>query len=141
MQIQPYLHFEGRADEAIEFYKKALGATVNMLMRYKDCPEEPNCDSGNKFPAEMLDKVMHASLKIGDSTLLISDGRCQGPAKFSGFSLPVLVQTDADAKKYFAALSEGGTITMPIGKTFFSSQFGMLTDRFGVPWMVLVQQH
>ena len=141
MQIQPYLHFEGRADEAIEFYKKALGAKVNHIMRFRDCPEQPNCpEGGNKFPPEMLDKVMHADLTVGESTLLVSDGRCQGPAKFSGFGLPLLVNSEADAKKYFDALAEGGKVTMPLGKTFFSPQFGMLADRFGVPWMVLVQQ-
>ncbi len=133
MHVEPYVHFEGRCDEAIEFYKSALGAKVTMLMRFKDCPEPmPGMD-----PAA-ADKVMHASVTIGDSVLLMSDGRCQGDASFKGFSLAISVQSDADAKRLFEALAEGGKIGMPLSKTFFSSSFGMVADRFGVGWMVLV---
>jgi PhnB protein len=136
MQVQPYIYFEGRCEEAIEFYKKALGASVNMIMRFKDCPEP--APSG-QFPPQMLDKIMHASLRIGDSTVLVSDGRCQSAANFAGFTLPILVSTEPEAQKIFTALSEGGKVGMPLAKTFFSPAFGMVHDKFGVPWMVLVQ--
>lgn len=134
MQIQPYVHFEGRCEEAIEFYKTALGAKVTMLTRFKDCPEPmPGMD-----PA-LGNKVMHANLAIGDSTLLMSDGRCQGPAGFKGFALTILASDGTEAERLFAALGNGGTVTMPLAKTFFSSRFGMLADRFGLAWMIIVQ--
>src|SRR5208337_79764 len=133
---QPYVCFNGRCDEAIEFYKSALGARVNMLMRFKESPEPP---PSGKFPPEILDKVMHASLRIGDSTVMATDGGCQSKAGFSGITLTLSVSNDADAKRLFAALADGGKVGMPLAKTFFSSSFGMLTDRFGVSWMVLVQ--
>ena len=136
MQVQPYLHFDGRCDEAIEFYKTAVGAKVNMLMRFKDCPVPENSE---KCPAETLNKVMHASLRVGDSTVLVSDGRCQGNPSFAGVSLTLSAANDAEAQRLSAALGNGGKITMPIAKTFFSSQFGMVNDRFGVSWMILVQ--
>jgi len=133
MYVQPYVHFEGRCEEAIEFYKTALGAKVTMLMRFKDCPEPmPGMHPANG------DKVMHASMTIGDSVLLMSDGRCQGAVSFKGFSLAISVPSDADAKRVFEALAEGGKIGMPLTKTFFSSSFGMVADRFGMGWMVLV---
>jgi PhnB protein len=135
MQIQPYVFFEGRCEEAIEFYKDALGAKVSMLMRFKDCPE-PNAPGMNSAVA---DKVMHASVLIGDTTLLMSDGRCQGPSSFKGFALALQVKNDAEAERLFATLGDGGKVTMPLAKTFFSSRFGMLSDRFGVAWMILVQ--
>jgi PhnB protein len=136
MKVQPYLSFEGRCDEAIEFYKSAVGAKVNRLVRFKDSPETPKSGA---FPPEILDKVMHASLTIGDSIVMATDGRCQGKANFSGITLTLLVATDADADRMFGALSEGGKVNMPLTKTFFSSRFGMLTDRFGVAWMVLTE--
>jgi PhnB protein len=136
MFVQPYFNFNGRAEEAIEFYKAALAAKVTMLMRFKDCPEphpqEPN-------PA-VQDKVMHASLKIGNSIVLISDGRCTGAPEFKGVCLSLSLPTDEEAQRLFTALAEGGKITMPLAKTFFSSNFGMLTDRFGLPWMIVVQR-
>jgi PhnB protein len=134
MQLQPYLHFEGRCEEAIEFYKTALGAKVNMLMRFKECPEPmPGMN-----PA-LAEKIMHGSLRIGDSELLVSDGRCQSAAKFAGFGLCLTVANDGEADRVFAALCDGGKETMPLAKTFFSSKFGMATDQFGVAWMVIVQ--
>lgn len=136
MRVEPYLNFDGRADEAIEFYKRAVGAKVTRLMRFKDCPEP--APSGN-IAAETMDKVMHANLTIGDSHVLLSDGRCGGKANFSGITLSLSVMSDADAERAFAALGEGGKVTMPLTKTFFSSRFGMVTDRFGVGWMVVVQ--
>jgi len=136
MQVQPYLFLDGRCEEAIEFYKKAIGAEVLMLMRYKDSPEP--CPSG-KMPPGVENKVMHASVQIGSSTVLLSDGHCQGQPKFQGFSLTLGVSNEAQADRAFAALGEGGQVTMPLGKTFFSPKFGMLTDRFGVGWMVIVE--
>ena len=135
MQLQPYVHFNGRCEEAIEFYKKAIGAQVNMLMRFKDMPA--SCGPSS-IQAGTENKVMHANLRIGDSVMLVSDGRCSGDAKFEGFSLTLTVSSDAEADKTFAALGEGGTVCMPLQKTFFASKFGMINDQFGVSWMVIV---
>ena len=132
MQIQPYLFFEGRCDEAVEFYRAALGAEVTMLMRYKDGPDP--CSPGSD------EKVMHASLRIGETTVLVSDGRCSGQPGFQGFALSLTVSSDADAERLFAALGDGGQVQMPLTKTFFTTRFGMVADRFGVLWMVYVVQ-
>ena len=137
MLIQPYLSFEGRCEEAAEFYRKTLGAEIVMLMRNKDSPDKP---PPGMIPPGSENKVMHMSLRIGESTLLASDGRCTGKANFQGMSLSITVRDDAEAAKVFAALSAGGQVQMPLGKTFFSSSFGMLADRFGVSWMVYVPQ-
>jgi PhnB protein len=137
MQVQPYLRFEGRCEEAIEFYKKAVGAQVQMLMRYKDAPQPPPPGS---MPAGSENKVMHSSIKIGDSVVNLSDGHCGGKATFGGFSLTLQCKDEAEADKRFNALAEGGQVRMPLGKTFFSPKFGMLADKFGLGWMVLVQQ-
>ena len=134
MQVQPYLFFEGRCEEAVEFYRNALGGEVTMLMRFKDSPEPPApgmCAPGSE------DKVMHANLRIGDTTVMVSDGRCLGQPSFQGFSLSLTVPTDADAELVFAALADGGQVQMPLAKTFFSSRFGMVADRFGVSWMII----
>src|SRR4051812_6675983 len=130
MQVQPYLFFEGRCEEAIEFYRKALGAEVDVVMRYKEAPPAP----GMKMPPE---KVMHAAFKVGDTRVLASDGNCSGKPSFQGFSLTVGARDDADAKRLFNALAEGGKVTQPLTKTFFSSSFGMLRDKFGLGWMVM----
>jgi PhnB protein len=130
--VEPYLIFEGRCEEAIEFYKKALGAEVVMMMRFKDSPD-PNACGG--VPGE---KIMHASLRIGGSNIMASDGRCDEPMKFEGFSLSLAVNTDAEADKFFNALTEGGKVIMPLTKTFWSPKFGMVADKFGVMWMVNV---
>jgi PhnB protein len=135
MQVQPYLFFDGRCEEAVEFYKSALDAEVTMLMRFKDNPEPP--DPG-MVPPGGGDKVMHTSFRIGDSTIMASDGRCQGQPSFQGFSLSLTARDDAEAERLFAALADGGQVQMPLAKTFFSSRFGMVADRFGVPWMVVV---
>lgn len=135
MQLQPYVHFNGQCEEAIEFYKKAVGAQVNMLMRFKDMPT--TCGPAAITPGTE-NKVMHANLRIGDSVVLLSDGRCVGSPKFEGFSLSLTVSSESEAEKTFNALAEGGNITMPLQKTFFTSKFGMLTDRFGVSWMLIV---
>jgi PhnB protein len=135
MQLQPYLFFDGRCEEAIEFYRQALGAEVTMLMRFTDSPEPPQ---PGMVPTGSENKVMHASVRIGNTTVLMSDGECQGQAKFQGFSLSLTVKSDAEAERFFAALSEGGQVQMPLTKTFFSSRFGMVADRLGVSWMVHV---
>lgn len=132
MQIQPYLFFEGRCDEAIGFYKKAIGAETVMLMRYGENPDAQN--SPMQMPA---DKVMHAELKIGESTVLMSDGMCQGHPAFQGFSLTLNVGSDAEARRLFDALADGGEATMPLAETFYATSFGMLADRFGVGWIVI----
>ena len=132
MQIQPYLFFDGRCEEAIDFYKRALGAEVTMLMRFKEMPDPPP----GSIPPGAEDKVMHASVQIGDATVLVSDGQCQGQASFQGFALSLTAADDAEAKRLFAALSDGGQVQMPLGKTFFAASFGMVADRFGVSWMV-----
>jgi PhnB protein len=136
MQVQPYLFFDGRCEEAIEFYRKTLGAEVLMLMRFKDSPEPP--PPGAVRPGSE-NKVMHASLRIGETTVMASDGQCSGTPSFQGFALSVGVPDAATAERVFAALGEGGKVQMPLGKTFFAKSFGMLTDRFGVGWMVIAE--
>jgi len=137
MQIQPYLFFEGRAEEAAEFYKSKLGAEVTMLMRNKDAPEKP---PPGMLPPGSENKVMHMALRIGDTTVLASDGSCKGKPNFQGISLSLTVKDAAEAAKVFAALAAGGQVQMPLGKTFFSPSFGMVADKFGVGWMVYVAQ-
>ncbi len=132
--IQPYLFFGGRCDEALEFYRKTLGAEVQMIMRYKESPEPL---PPGMLPAGWENKVMHSSFKIGESTVMASDG-CGEETGFSGFSLSLAVATAEEAEQRFAALAKGGKVTMPLGKTFWSSLFGMLEDRFGIGWMVTV---
>ncbi|HWB11067.1 MAG TPA: VOC family protein [Pirellulales bacterium] len=129
MQVQPYLHFNGCCEEAIEFYRRVLGAEVSFLMRFKDSPEPSMAPPGSE------NKVMHATFRIGSATLMASD--C-GPPSFEGFSLSITVPGEDQAERLFAALSEGGQVKMPLAKTFFSPGFGMLTDRFGMPWMIHV---
>ena len=137
MQTQIYLFFDGRTDEALAFYKKTLGIEVEMLMRFKDAPgpDDPNCP-----PPPQPDAVMHSSFKLGGQTIMASDGNCGGKAEFKGFSLSLAVKTAGEADKLFAALSEGGQVTQPLIQTFFSPKFGMVQDKFGVEWMVLVSQ-
>ncbi len=134
MQVQAYLFFDGRCEEAVAFYGKALGAEVTMLMRFKDSPEPqqpgmaPHCE----------DKIMHTSFRIGDTTVMASDGRCTGQASFQGFSLSITAADVTEAERLFAALADGGQVQMPLTKTFFSPLFGMVADRFGVSWMIIV---
>lgn len=138
MHIQPYLFFDGRCDEAIAFYRQALGAEVVMLMRYGEGPDgSSQCPDGTAPPA---DKVMHACLQIGASQVMLSDGFCAGHPDFKGFSLSLSAADDAEARRLFNALAEGGQVQQAMTATFFSSSFGMATDRFGVAWMVLVPQ-
>jgi PhnB protein len=136
MQVQPYVNFNGRCQEAIDFYKRALGAEVQTVMHFKDCPEP---QPGMVTP-ENKDKVMHAAFKVGDTTILASDGRCTGSPTFQGISLTLNAKNEGEANRLFGALSDGGQVQMPLAKTFFSPSFGMLADRFGVNWMVVAGQ-
>jgi PhnB protein len=138
MNVEPYLFFEGRCEEAIEFYRKAVGAEVEMIMRIKDSPEPP---PPGMHPPGAENKVMHASFKIGDTHVYASDGRCSGKPNFEGFFLSIGVTDERQADKLFGGLKDGGEVVTPLGKTFFSPRFGMVKDRFGVGWMVIVQQH
>ena len=133
--IEPYLFFDGRCEEAIEFYRNALGAEVDMLMRFKDSPEPHQ--PGMTAPGSE-NKVMHANLRIGGTSVMASDGRCGGKPHFDGFALSLGVATEAEADRLFAALADGGKVQMPLTRTFFSPRFGMVADRFGVMWMVIV---
>jgi PhnB protein len=132
MQLQSYLFFDGRCEEAIEFYRKTLGAEVLTMMRFKDNPQPAMNPPGSG------EKVMHASMRIGDATVMASDGRCLGQPTFQGFALSLTVPNEAEAERLFGVLGEDGQIQMPLTKTFFSPRFGMLADRFGVSWMILV---
>jgi PhnB protein len=135
MRVQPYLYFDGRCEEAIEFYRDALGAELLMLMRFK---ENPETDQQAAIPAGAEDKVMHATLRIGSTIVSASDGRCLGQPSFQGFSLSLIVADEAEADRLFAALADAGQVRVPLTRTFFSPRFGMLADRFGVGWLVYV---
>ncbi len=132
--VQPYLFFNGRCEKALEFYRKALGAEVTMLMRFKETPEPGACPRGAG------NKIMHAAVRIGKTTLLASDGQCRGKPRFDGFALTLIVANKAEADRRFKALSAGGKVQAPLAKTFFSPRFGMVADRFGVLWMVCVAE-
>ena len=134
MKVQPYLFFDGRCEEALEFYTRALGAEVLMLMRFKESPEPP--PPGMVLPGSQ-NKIMHASMRIGESEVMASDGRSMGNPAFQGVSLSLSVSSGAEADRLFNALGEGGQVQMPIGKTFFSPRFGMVADRFGQSWMIV----
>jgi PhnB protein len=131
MQITPYLDFGGRCEEAVNFYKKALGAEVSMMMRFGEAPDKSMMTPGTE------NKIMHVTMRIGDNELMASDGRNQGTSEFKGIALALNAKDAADAERMFKALSEGGQVRMPLTKTFFSPSFGMLADKFGVGWMVM----
>jgi PhnB protein len=132
LTIQPYLFFDGRCEEALDFYRRALDAKVTPIMRFKDapCPNLPDAKANEN-------KVMHAAFQIGDATVLASDGQCHGKPNFDGFGLSLFAPSESEAERLFGALSEDGAVQMPMTKTFFASKFGMVKDRFGVTWMVL----
>jgi PhnB protein len=132
--IQPYLFFNGCCEEAVQFYKSALGAELDMMLRYRESPDAP---PPGMVPPGWENKIMHASFRVGGNTIMASDG-CEEGGGFGGFSLSLSVATTAEADRCFAALAEGGKVTMPLGKTFWSPRFGMLTDRFGLGWMISV---
>lgn len=139
MLIQPYLLFDGRCEEALNFYKKALGAKVTAMMRFSESPVPPSPDmcAGGDIAAMDMSKIMHASFDVGDTQIMASDGMAQGKAEFKGISLSITATSDAEAQQVFKALSEGGQVQMPMSETFFAHAFGMVVDRFGVSWMVI----
>jgi len=132
MQVEPYLFFEGRCEEALEFYRRAIGAEVTALLRFKESPDPDMCQPG------LEDKVMHATVRIGNTTIMVSDGMSSGNLAFQGFSLALSLTDKAEAERLFTALSDGGQVQMPLAETFWSPLFGMVADRFGVSWMILV---
>ena len=134
--IEPYLFFNGRCEEALDFYRKGLGAEVQFVMRYKESPEPP---PPGRVPPGFENKIMHASFRIGQTTVMASDGCSNDKAKFEGFFLAIQVPEEKDADRAFAALADGGKVEMPLAKTFWSPRFGMVVDRFGIGWMVSVQ--
>jgi PhnB protein len=133
--IQPYLFFNGNCEAAVEFYKNAIGAEVEMMMRFKDSPEPPQPGT---VPPGHENKIMHTSFRVGGTTVMASDGCGDGKSNFEGFSLSLTVPDEAEAERAFTALGDGGQVQMPLAKTFWSPRFGMLTDRFGVGWMINV---
>jgi PhnB protein len=135
MNVQPYLFFNGRADEALAFYTQALDTRPDTVLRYRDAPDPP---PPGMLPPGSEDKLMHAEFKVGDTTVMLSDGMCAGTPRFEGFSLALACDTEDAARRRFDALGAGGEVTMPLNKTFWSPCFGMLKDRFGVGWMVMV---
>lgn len=136
MEIQTYLYFDGRCEEALEFYRETLGAEVVALVRFKDVPGScaPDAEDGRE-------KVLHAAFRIGEATLMASDGECTGNPEFRGFGLSLPAPTDAEAERLFGLLSRGGTVHQPLQPAFFSSRFGIVADRFGVGWMVLTRSN
>jgi PhnB protein len=132
MKVQPYVFFDGKCDEALEFYQRALGAKVTALMRWKEAPDKSMITPGQE------NKVMHSEFQVGETVILASDGRGTGSPSFQGFALTITADNDANAKRMFNALGDGGQVQMPLEKTFFASLFGMVADKFGVGWMVMV---
>jgi PhnB protein len=132
MQGLPYLNCDGRCDEALDFYKRVIGAKVEVLMRWKDSPDKSMCTPQN------ADKVMHSQLQIGDTTVMASDGRLTGKPNFQGIMLTISTESEAEADTLFNGLADGGRVEMPLGKTFFAPRFGMVADKFGVGWMIIV---
>jgi len=135
VQILPYLFFDGRCEEALDYYRQALDAEVGMLMRYKDSPEPP---PPGMLPTGSENKVMHATFRIGNAVVMASDGSCAGQPNFQGFSLSLIVADADQADRFFNALADGGQVQMPLGETFWSPRFGMVSDRFGISWMINV---
>lgn len=140
MTLQPYLFFNGRCEEALDFYRTALDARIDDMMRFRDAPADPSGSSEGcgPMPPGMEDKIMHCSLRIGDAVVMASDGMCQGDPAFQGVSLALTVADEATADRYFGALADGGRVQMPLASTFFARKFGMVADRFGVSWMILL---
>jgi PhnB protein len=134
MPVQPYLFFDGRCEEALDFYTRVLGAQVLEQMKFRDSPEKP---PPGMLPPGSEDKIMHASFRVAGTTIMASDGMCGGQPEFRGFSLSIRVNGDDEADRLFNGLAEGGSIRMPLGRTFYARRFGMVADRFGVSWMIL----
>ena len=133
--VQPYLFFNGSCEQAVEFYRKALGAEIDMMMRFKDSPEKPE---PGMVPPGFENKIMHTSFRIGETLVMASDGCSTEKEGFKGFSLSLAVSSESEADRFFNALADGGQVQMPLAKTFWSPRFGMVQDRFGVAWMVNV---
>ena len=131
MFVQPYVFFDGRCEEAVDYYKSALGAEVKSLIRFKESPDQSMVAPGT------AEKIMHGEITIGDTTILVSDGRCGGNPGFQGFSLSITVEDEADVDRLFNPLAESGQVQMPLMETFFAKRFGMVIDKFGVMWMVI----
>lgn len=138
MRIEPFLFFRGEADEALEFYQSALGAKVEALMRFSENPQ-PEGHPGGRTPPHLNDKVMYASILVGGARIMVSDGGALRGARFGGFAVSLAFRTEAEARRAFEGLTEGGRVDTPIGPTFYSPCFGMVTDRFGVQWVVTVE--
>ncbi len=136
MNIEPYLSLNGRCEEAMDFYQAALGAQVLFKMRMNESPEPPQ---PGMVPPGCEHKIMHATVKFGDSTVMMSDGNNDGEPVFKGVTLSLALNDIAEAEKCFAALCDGGQVQLPMAKTFWSPCFGMVADRFGVNWMVTVR--
>jgi PhnB protein len=132
MQVTTYLYFDGRCDEALDFYRSSLGAEVTCLFRFKDSPDPTMSPPGGE------DKVMHCGFRVGQTEILASDGHCTGQANFQGFALSLSPATVEEGERLFAALGDGGQVQMPLVETFFAARFGMVADRFGVTWMIVV---
>jgi PhnB protein len=137
MLVQTYLMFDGRTEEALNFYQKALGAEITCVLRFKDNPDKGTMGCGGPMAD---DKVMHSAFKVGETVVMASDGGCTGTAAFHGFSLSITAETEAEATRFFNNLAEGGQVQMPLAKTFFAKTFGVVADRFGVSWMVIVPE-
>jgi PhnB protein len=131
--VQPYIFFDGKCEEALEFYKGAIGAKVDMMMRFKEAPDQ------SQMQPNTGEKVMHAAFHVGTTQVLASDGHCAGKPSFQGFGLALNAKDDAEAEKLFTAVGKGGQVQQPLVKTFFASKFGMVTDRFGIMWMVIAE--
>jgi PhnB protein len=136
MKVQPYLFFDGRCEEALDYYKKTVGADVTFMMRFKESPDKEACAS---MPPNAGEKIMHAAFKIGETLIMASDGMSSGNPEFKGFSLSIHSNSEAEADKLFNALADGGKVQAPISKTFFARKFGMVADKFGMNWMVIVE--
>ena len=135
MKVEPYLFFNGHCEEAITFYKEALGAEVLMQMRMNESPEPPQ---PGMLPPGFEQKIMHATLRIGETIVMMSDGNSNMQPSFQGFSLSIAAPDAAQADRLYNALCQGGKVHMPLGKTFWSPCFGMVADRFGVGWMITI---
>ena len=133
--VQPYIFFDGKCEEALEFYKGAIGAKVDMMMRFKEAPDQ------SQMQPNTGEKVMHAAFHVGTTQVLASDGHCAGKPSFQGFGLALNAKNDAGAEKLFTAVGKGGQVLQPLTKTFFASKFGMVTDKFGIMWMVMAEEN
>ena len=133
MNVEAYLFFEGRTEEALQFYQQKLGAKVDAIIRYKENPQ-PQYN-----PPNSGEKVMHSLFRIGETKVMASDGNCAGKPSFQGFALTLNAASAAEAEQRFNALAEGGKVQMPLNETFFAKSFGMVADRFGVNWMVMAE--